>query len=130
MVSEMAPLQSKKAGVLRAKMVFGALTILDLHEVVKSRGGYQERYSSYSIGSHWLPISFVRRSSSYLLIWTVSVPSNEADIRIPLDTVVKVVGNLVSLNLHVGNVENGYGIGSSSVDLRIQLDFVPFPENV
>jgi hypothetical protein len=44
---------------------------------------------------------------------------------------VKVVGNLVSLNLHVGNVENGYGIGgSSSVDLRIQLDFVPFPENV
>lgn len=43
---------------------------------------------------------------------------------------MKVVGNLVSLNLHVGNVENGYGIGSSSVDLRIQLDFVSFPENV
>jgi hypothetical protein len=43
---------------LRAKMVFGALTILDLHEVVKSRGDYQERYSSYSIGGHWLPIQF------------------------------------------------------------------------
>lgn len=104
------------------------LKLSDLHEIIKSRGDYQSRYLEYSLGKHFLPIYSIRKTKDFFLIWTSGSSCErerweEVDIRVPVDSIVKVVGNVASLKLETKYLADTGCIFKKSVTLRMIVDF-------
>jgi hypothetical protein len=107
-----------KREIVRNKMMLGALTMGDLYEFFKIEG-------EFSIGKNWLPIYSVKRKNRFVEVRMDDI--GDPDMKIPVDSVVKVQGDVVRVHLDSSNIESGYLIGSV-VEIRIRLDEVPFPE--
>jgi hypothetical protein len=112
--------------VARNKMMLGALTMGDIHELVKRRLNYAERYREFSIGRNWLPISRVQRRGGAIMLWMEDI-GELSDVVIPSDSVVKVHGEVVSVVLDSDNVHHLH-TSRNRLEVRIRLDFEPFPE--
>lgn len=111
---------------LRNKMMLGALTMGDLHSIVRGTGIlWRDRYREFSVGGNWLPVGAVRKRASSLNIWMEDI-GKVSDLSVPVDSVVKVRGNVVELALDSEHI-NVY-TNLDRVELRIRLDFEPFPE--
>lgn len=89
----------------RNKHVLGELTFGDLMNMVPMEG-------DFSIGEHWLPITRFRvsKKGDKAGLFMDSI-HDDADVEISLDTKVKVVGNMVSIDL--------------PIPIRIRLDRAP-----
>ena len=109
-----------KREIVRNKMMLGALTMGDLYEFFNIEG-------EFSIGQNWLPIYSVKRKNRFVEVRMDGI--GDPDIKIPVDSVVKVQGDIVRVHLDSSNIESGYLIGSV-VEVRIRLDEVPFPETI
>jgi hypothetical protein len=78
------------------------------------------------VGKYFLPIYSVRKTKDFFLIWTT--PSHglkreaweEAFIRVPVDSVVKFVGNVASLKLDTKYLSQACGM--KFVNLKIIVD--------
>lgn len=109
-----------KRDMLYNKMMLGGLTIAELRELVRIEG-------VFSFGSNWLPIGRVRKNKDMLEI-RIGQSTTEPDVQIPLDSVVKVQGNMVFVDLETRLINGGYMMGRDRTELRIRLDGFVFPE--
>lgn len=95
--------------ILKTKMILGALTIEDL------RSSFV--FEHYSLGKYWNPINNVRRRNRKVIIRM----GYEDVMMIPIDTIVKVEGNIARFYLDVNNITNAHNIAEKSISVRIQL---------
>lgn len=104
---------------LYVKMMLGDLRLGELRKIVKIEG-------QYTIGYNWLPIAKTRKIGDSLGIWMENI-GDEPNILVRLDSVVKVSGGLVRIDVPTQNVLGGYRIPKDHVELKIILEEIPFP---
>lgn len=107
--------------MLRNKMFLGGLTLEDLHSLVKIRG-------AFSLGREWLPISRAIVRNGRLNIHME--PFGDPDVTVPMDSIVKVEGKLVRLDVDTSLISCGYLMGRRSTEIKIELYEEPFPETI
>lgn len=138
-------LKLTKQQIFKNKKIAGNLTMGDIHDIVKS-GEYRDlsgniksrfEYQYYSIGKHWIPITLVHKSKEFIQIWTGGPTGtterrwldkwDNADICIPINSIVEVKDNFVSLELKTNfPYMCGYSGDKEFVTLKIDLSFAPF----
>jgi hypothetical protein len=106
--------------MLRNKMILGALTMGDLREIVDIEG-------EFCFASNWLPIHASRKRKGTLQIF-IEYVSSEPDVEVPLNSIVKVQGNMVFVDLDTSNIGGGSLIDRDKVELKIRLNDEPFPD--
>lgn len=111
---------NKRKKILRNKMFLGCLTLEDLRSLVRISG-------SYSVGSMWLPISRTRSKNGRLGIYMENIGRNP-DVVVSLDSVVKVDGRMVRIDIGTNEIAGGYMMRQDRVELRIELHEAPFAE--
>lgn len=111
-----------KRRVLYNKMMLGALTLGDLRQLVRLEGELR-------FGTFWLPICNVRRSKEMLRFFCFSqLETRNPDVEVPLDSVVHVQDNVVTMKINTSDITGGHMMTASTVELVIRLDKAPFPK--
>lgn len=104
-----------KREIARNKMMLGALTMGDLHEVFLIRG-------EFTFGQNWLPIGETRRRNREIQFFM----SGEAhpEFVVPIGTLVRVSGNTVRIPVERHNICGG----NRDIEVLVRLEDVLFPE--
>lgn len=107
-----------KRSMFRNKMMLGFLTLGDLREIVKIEG-------EASLGRFWIAIDRTKKRKDCLQVF---LSGGLSEFEIPLDSIVKVEGNIVRIDLDRNAFSLAYKIPGRFIEVRFRLYEEPFPE--